>query len=171
MPHTDTSAQNSPSESAPSVEQAPVLSVVVPTHNVRDWIGETLATLADQHLDGVEIIVVDDHSIDGTREIVLTWANSDARIRLIDATEFGGANARNLGVHHARGRYLAFCDGDDLVPPGAYKAMVDSLESSGSDIVFGDYLKFSTMKTWRPTDRWSAYAEQRVAVRCETTRR
>ncbi|MCD2444036.1 glycosyltransferase [Agromyces sp. SYSU K20354] len=141
-----------------------MLSVVVPTHNVRDWVGETLATISDQHLDGLEIIVVDDHSSDGTREVVEAWADFDARIRLIDAIDFGGANARNLGVRHARGRYLAFCDGDDLVPPGAYKAMVDSLESSGSDIVFGDYLKFSTMKTWRPTERWNAYQEQRVAV-------
>ncbi len=164
MPHTDTSAQNTPTGGELSAEHLPVLSVVVPTHNVRDWVGETLTTISEQQLDGLEIIVVDDHSSDGTREVVAAWADSDPRIRLIDAIDFGGANARNLGVQHARGRFLAFCDGDDLVPPGAYKAMVDSLESSGSDIVFGDYLKFSTMKTWRPTDRWSAYAEQRVGV-------
>lgn len=143
----------------------PTLSVVVPAHNVRSWIGETIQSLRDQELSDLEVIVVDDHSIDGTRELLRGIADEDPRVVVVDAVETGGANARNAAVRHARGRYLAFCDADDLVPPGAYRALVESLEASSSDIAFGDFLKFSPMRTWRPTQGWPAYETGRRAVR------
>lgn len=143
----------------------PTLSVLVPAHNVRSWIGETIRSLRDQELSDLEVIVVDDHSTDGTRELLDRLADEDPRVIVVDAVETGGANARNTAVHHAHGRYLAFCDADDLVPPGAYRALVESLESSGSDIAFGDFLKFSPMRTWRPTQGWPAYQDDRRAVR------
>ncbi|MGI9823149.1 glycosyltransferase [Agromyces sp. Marseille-Q5079] len=137
---------------------APLLSVVIPTHDVRPWVGETIASVLAQEVD-LEVIVVDDHSTDGTRALLTELAASDPRIRLVDAVTRGGGTARNIGIDRARGRYLVFCDGDDLVPRGAYRAMVDSLEASGSDLVFGDYLKFSPIDTWRPTANWPGYAK------------
>jgi len=142
----------------------PLLSVVVPTHDVRPWIGETVQSLLDQELEELEIIVVDDHSTDGTLEFLTDIARDDSRVRIIEATEVGGAAARNTAMRLARGRYLAFCDADDLVPPTAYRALVESLESTGSDIAFGDYLKFSPTTTWRPTSGWPAYSEPRRSV-------
>lgn len=143
----------------------PVLSVIIPTHNVRPWVGETIASVLAQDLDGLEVLVIDDHSTDDTRAALEELAASDARIRVIDAVTRGGGTARNIGIDHARGRYLAFCDGDDLVPPGAYRALVESLEASGSEIAFGDYLKFSPTRSWRPTENWPAYETQRRGIR------
>lgn len=140
-----------------------LLSVVVPTHNVRAWIDETLFSLQRQDVASMEIIVVDDHSDDGTAEIVEAAAAGDARLRLIRATARGGGSARNVGTDAARGRYLVFCDGDDIVPDGAYRALVDSLESSGSEIAFGDYWKFSSARTWHPTASMSGFS--RVGTR------
>lgn len=143
----------------------PVLSVIIPTHNVRPWVGETIASILAQDLDGLEVLVIDDHSTDDTRAALDEFAASDARIRVIDAVTRGGGTARNIGIDHARGRYLAFCDGDDLVPPGAYRALVESLEASGSEIAFGDYLKFSPTRSWRPTENWPAYQSPRRGIR------
>ncbi|MFF2390810.1 glycosyltransferase family 2 protein [Agromyces sp. NPDC058104] len=140
----------------------PLLSVIVPSHNVWPWISETMQTILGQDLRDLEVIVVDDHSTDGTREILAGFQSRDERVAVIDATEFGGAAARNLGLQHASGRYLAFCDADDLVPRGAYHALVNSLEASGSEIAFGDFLKFSPTATWRPTSGWPAFAQPRV---------
>ncbi|GAA1943444.1 glycosyltransferase [Agromyces allii] len=137
---------------------APLLSVVIPAHNTRPWIGETLSSVLAQDLDGMEVIVVDDHSTDGTRAALEEIAATDSRLRVIDSVTRGGGTARNIGADHARGRYLVFCDGDDLVPEGAYRSLVASLEGSGSDIAFGDYVKFSPTSTWRPTANWPAYA-------------
>ena len=146
-----------------SVER-PLLSVIVPTHNVRPWVEETLYSIARQDVDSIEVIVVDDRSTDGTDAVVEHYAHTDHRFRLVRATAGGGGQARNLGVELASGRYLVFCDGDDIVPDGAYQAMVDSLESSGSDIVFGDYWKFSSADCWHPTASMSAYGQEASAT-------
>ncbi|MEU1972519.1 glycosyltransferase family 2 protein [Microbacterium sp. NPDC019599] len=140
------------------------LSVVIPTHNVGPWIGETLTSVLDQDLPSMEVIVVDDASTDDTTAVVERFAEADARVRLFRASERGGGSARNRGVAEASGRYLVFCDGDDLIPPGAYAAFVRSLDESGSDIVFGDFLKFSPTDTWRPTASMSAYGRPASGV-------
>ncbi|MDZ8171044.1 glycosyltransferase family 2 protein [Microbacterium xanthum] len=145
---------------------APVLlSVVIPTHDVGAWIAETLTSVLAQDIADMEVIVVDDASTDDTAEIVSRFAASDDRVRLVHAALRGGGSARNRGVQEAAGRYLVFCDGDDLVPQGAYRSMVGSLEDSGSDIAFGDFLKFSPTDTWRPTASMAAYARPARGIR------
>ncbi|KQO99448.1 glycosyltransferase [Leifsonia sp. Leaf264] len=144
-----------------------LLSVIITTHDVVAWIGETLASVLAQDVPGMEVLVVDDHSVDGTRDALLAVASTDDRVRVIDAVTRGGANARNVGIDNAAGRFLIFCDGDDIVPDGAYAALVASLEASGSEIAFGDYLKFSPTRTWRPTQNWPAYARARTAFSAE----
>lgn len=135
------------------------LSVVVPTHNVAPWIREALESILAQYVAGMEVIVVDDHSTDATVGIVQGLAAEDDRLQLIVAESFGGGSARNTGVAAARGTYLVFADGDDIIPDGAYVALVESLEASGSDLAVGDYLKFSPTATWSPTARMDAFAQ------------
>ncbi|WP_292726438.1 glycosyltransferase [Microbacterium sp. UBA837] len=136
-----------------------LVSVVIPTHNVGAWVAETLESVLAQDIEGLEVIVVDDHSADDTVDRVRAFADSDSRVTLIESATRGGGSARNIGVDHARGKYLVFCDGDDLVPRGAYRAMLDSLERTGSDMAIGDYLKFSPTDTWHPTSSMAAYRE------------
>ncbi|WP_261166035.1 glycosyltransferase family 2 protein [Microbacterium sp. Marseille-Q6965] len=138
--------------------RAPLLSVVMPTHNVGPWVRETLRSILAQDLTDLEVLVVDDHSTDATRDVVRAVVAEDARVRLIEANRRGGGSARNEGVAVARGEFLVFSDGDDIVPDGAYSALVDSLRESGSDIAFGDYLKFRPVDTWRPTDSMAAFS-------------
>lgn len=133
------------------------LSVIVPTHNVHAWIAETIRSILVQDVADMEVIVVDDHSDDGTPELIERLGAADARLTLIRATARGGGSARNEGVSRARGRYIVFADGDDVVPDGAYRALVDSLDASGSQIAVGDYLKFSPSSTWRPTASMRAF--------------
>ena len=116
----------------------PLLSVVVPMYDVEPYLGACLASLTEQDLTDLEVVVVDDGSTDGSRGIADQWAGKDSRIRLLTQANAGLSAARNAGVRAARGRYLAFCDSDDVVPKTAYAALVGSLEATGSDIVSGD---------------------------------
>lgn len=144
-----------------------LLSVVIPTHNVRPWIRQTLDSVLRQRVASMEVIVVDDHSGDGTDEAVRARALEDPRLRIISSTVRGGGSARNIGIRASRGNYIAFCDGDDLVPDGAYAALVASLERTGSELALGDYLKFRSVDTWRPTQTMSAFdfAVERTSLR------
>lgn len=139
------------------IPRPPYLSVIVPTHNVDTWVVECLDSILSQNFDELEVIVVDDHSVDQTVALVQGIAARDSRVILVSADGLGGANARNLGVTAAGGDYLVFADGDDIVPQGAYRAMVTSLEHSGSDMAIGDFLKFSPIRTWRPSTSWPSY--------------
>lgn len=142
-----------------------LLSVIIPTHNVEAWISETLLSVLAQDVASMEVIVVDDHSTDRTVEIVQSVAARDSRVTLVPTASRGGGSARNAGVALAKGRYIVFADGDDLIPENAYAALVGSLERTGSQIAVGDYLKFSPTKTWRPTASMSAFDQPAVGVR------
>lgn len=142
----------------------PDVSVVVPTHDVGEWVDECLSSLLDDQGVALEVVVVDDRSTDDTWERVTSRALTDPRLRVVRSTGSGGGQARNYGAALARGKFLVFCDGDDLVPAGALEAMLSSLSSSGSDMVVGDFLKFSPMRTWSPTARWNVFTERRAGI-------
>ncbi|MFE9440022.1 glycosyltransferase family 2 protein [Streptomyces sp. NPDC006602] len=116
----------------------PTLSVVVPMFDVEPYISSCLGSLLDQQVAEVEIIVVDDGSTDGSHTIAEQWAHKDSRIRVLKQPNAGVSAARNAGVRAARGRYLAFCDSDDVVPATGYASLIKSLEDTGSDIASGD---------------------------------
>ncbi|MFC7645178.1 glycosyltransferase [Streptosporangium lutulentum] len=94
-------------------------------------------SLAAQTLTDVEFILVDDGSMDGGDVTAKEFAARDSRFRVLRQDNQGPGPARNLGIRHASGTYLAFADGDDVVPEKAYELLVGSLEESGSDIACG----------------------------------
>ncbi len=115
----------------------PLLSVIVPYCNVEPYITECLKSLAAQSLTDLEVILVDDGSTDGSRAVAEDFVARDPRFVLVTQERQGPGPARNTGVRHATGTYLAFADSDDLVPPGAYDLLVRSLETTGSDLACG----------------------------------
>ncbi|MEU0312548.1 glycosyltransferase family 2 protein [Nocardioides sp. NPDC006273] len=148
----------------------PELSVVVPTHDVGLWVGELLSSiLEDQSTDSepldLEVILVDDASTDDTFEIAEAYAARDPRLTVVRSPGKGGGQARNHGVSLARGRFLAFADGDDLVPRGAYAAMLRKTRATGSDMVVGRFFKLFSDRVWWPVRAWPAFDEERTLVR------
>ncbi|GAB4083715.1 hypothetical protein GCM10028784_03450 [Myceligenerans cantabricum] len=142
----------------------PDLSVIVPVHDVAPWVEDCLTSiLSDQHVDH-EVIVIDDASADGTWEIVEAVAERDPRVRAVRNPGTGGAQARNHGVELARGAYIAFADGDDLVPRNSYGAMLTAAHEDHADMVVAGFLKFYTTRTWHPTASWPAWDERRHAT-------
>ncbi|HEY7145501.1 MAG TPA: bifunctional glycosyltransferase family 2 protein/CDP-glycerol:glycerophosphate glycerophosphotransferase [Streptosporangiaceae bacterium] len=120
------------------------LSVVVPFYNVETYLREALESVSRQTLRDFEVIMVDDGSTDGSALIAESFAARDPRYRLLTQHNQGQGPARNLGVRHATGEYLAFFDADDVLPGHAYELLVGSLEETGSDIAAGNVLRFST---------------------------
>lgn len=142
----------------------PLLSVIIPTHDVEPWIDDLVGSILASSLHDIEVLAVDDHSRDGTRVRLEELADVDPRVRVVVAHGTGGANARNVGLNAAAGKYVAFADGDDVIPPGAYERLIASLEESGSDMAFGDWLKFSSNRTWQPSRNWKAFDVDRIGV-------
>ncbi|MFI1221776.1 MULTISPECIES: CDP-glycerol glycerophosphotransferase family protein [unclassified Streptomyces] len=118
----------------------PLLSVVVPVHNVEAYLEDCLRSVAEQSLEATEVVMVDDGSTDGSARIAAEFAARDDRFRLVRQKNAGLSAARNTGVRHTTPTvpYLAFADSDDIVVHDAYERMTASLESTGSDLVTGN---------------------------------
>src|SRR5215216_2413239 len=96
---------------------AELVSAVIPAYNAEATIGATISSVMAQTYRRMELIVVDDGSHDGTAAFVGKLAERDPRIRLVRKRNEGAAAARNTGIDHARGDFIAPVDADDLWHP------------------------------------------------------
>lgn len=101
------------------------LSVVIPCYNVASVISDQLEAVAQQSWsDEWEVIVADNGSTDGSKEVVARYEGRIPHLRVVDASDRrGAAHARNIGVQAATGEAVVFCDADDKVSPGWLAAM------------------------------------------------
>lgn len=114
-----------------------MISVVVPVYDVERYLPACLDSVLGQPVSSLEVIAVDDGSPDASADLVAERATQDPRIRLVRQSNAGLGAARNAGARLATGRYLAFCDSDDVLPDDAWSALVASLERTGSDVGVG----------------------------------
>jgi glycosyltransferase involved in cell wall biosynthesis len=90
----------------------PKVSVIMPVYNVEKYIAETISSVLAQTFTDFELLVIDDESQDKSIEICESFI--DSRIKTIHQKNRGLAGARNTGIRHAQGEYLAFLDSDDV---------------------------------------------------------
>ncbi len=96
---------------------SPKVSVVVPAYNVGSYIEEALVSLERQSFQDFEVLVVDDGSTDDTAQRIQPFCQRDSRFVLLQKPNGGLSSARNYGIRHARGEYIALLDGDDIYEP------------------------------------------------------
>ena len=107
--------------------QAPLISVVIPTYNSAQYLPQTIESVLSQSWQDFEIIIVDDGSTDNTQAVV--GAFNSNKIRYIRQGNSGGpSRPRNVGIHHARGKYISLCDSDDLMSRNKLEGAVAFLE-------------------------------------------
>ncbi len=104
-----------------------LVSVIIPTYNREEYIGEAIQSVLGQTFTDFEIIIIDDGSTDKTADVVKSL--SDDRVRYIYQENRGRSNARNHGLKIAAGRYIAFLDSDDLYLPDKLELQVAYLDT------------------------------------------
>jgi glycosyltransferase involved in cell wall biosynthesis len=104
------------------------VSVIIPAWNAEQWIAEAVSSAMDQTWPHLEVIVVDDHSTDRTREIVESVA--DSRTKLLSQDHAGAAAARNRGLSEARGGLVQFLDADDVLGEDKLALQIEALRDA-----------------------------------------
>jgi len=94
-----------------------MVSIIVPAYNAERYLPEAVASVISQSVPGWELLLVDDGSTDSTPAICDSFAASDSRIRSFHKPNGGLSDARNYGLDHARGDFIAFLDADDVLHP------------------------------------------------------
>ena len=110
------------------------ISVIVPAYNVAPWLPRTMDSLLAQTHPDMEIIVVDDGSVDETAEVMGTYTEKYANIRYIQKENGGVTSARLRGAAEATGDWVAFMDGDDYVEPWMYARLLEIALAKKADI-------------------------------------
>jgi len=96
---------------------APLVSILTPAYNSAAYIAETVESALKQTCADFELLIVDDGSADETLDIARAFAEADPRVKSFASRHGGLSSARNVGLQHARGQFLALLDSDDVWDP------------------------------------------------------
>lgn len=111
-----------------------LISIIVPVYGVEAYLGRCMESLLSQTYRNLEIILVDDGSLDNCPALCDAYKAQDARIQVIHQENAGLSGARNAGLSIARGEYVAFVDSDDYVAADYIKALYELMQESEADI-------------------------------------
>ena len=119
----------------------PKVSIIVPVYNVERYIVRSMDSLVNQTLKDIEIIVVNDGSTDNSKKLIEIYQKKyPNKIKLVDKKNGGLSDARNYGIPHATGEYIAFLDSDDYVELDTYEKMYNKAKEDDSDLVECDFI-------------------------------
>ena len=113
-----------------------IVSVIIPIYNLEPYIKNSVSSVLNQKFDGeIEVIVVDDGSVDNSLAVAEKLAAEDSRVKVIHQENRGVSAARNAGLDAAQGKYIMFVDGDDIIASNSVKLLIDGFEKSENAVV------------------------------------
>lgn len=131
------------------------VSVIVPVYNTERYLRKCINSICESTLRNIEIICVDDGSSDGSVSIINEYCQRDKRIRLIkQSNQYAGA-ARNNGMKHASGEYLAFIDSDDFIERDALEKLYNVSKKYELDVLKCSSYLYDNITSETSTNKWS----------------
>ena len=118
------------------------VSIIVPVYNMEKRINKCLDSLVNQTYKNIEIIIINDGSMDHSLDIIREYQSKDSRIKVINQRNMGISEARNNGLAIATGDFICFADSDDYLELNMIEELVNKITTDKSDIVICDYYMF-----------------------------
>lgn len=118
-----------------------VISIVIPVYNAAKYLRKCLDSVKGQSYPEIEVICVDDESIDDSWDILESYASKDMRFKVFRKKNEGVSAARNYGLEKATGEYLMFVDSDDWIEKQTCELAIDAIEKYNADVVMWSYIR------------------------------
>ena len=112
----------------------PLISVIIPVYNSEKYLNACLESVTGQSYTELEILLIDDGSMDSSPALCDAWEKKDSRVRVFHKKNGGQADARNLGFKMSHGEYIGYVDSDDTVEPCMYEMLLSALEENSLDM-------------------------------------
>ena len=112
-----------------------MISVIVPVYNVEEYLEECLESIKRQTYTDIEVILVNDGSIDRSKEICERYCEKDSRFKLVNQENKGLSGARNRGMLESKGEFISFVDSDDVLKEDMLEQLMKQMTSEDIDIV------------------------------------
>lgn len=119
----------------------PKVSIIVSFYNSERTLERCLAGILGQSYDNIELVLIDDGSTDGGRDIAQRYARSDRRVQLIQKENTGVSDSRNVGLDAITGDWVYFADADDWIAPHTVQTFVDAAMSPSCDLAVSDFYR------------------------------
>lgn len=119
----------------------PKVSIIVPIYNAEKYLRKCIDSIRNQSLSEIEIILVNDGSIDSSLAICEYYQKLDSRIRVIDQPNSGVSSARNSGLKVVEGEFIGFIDPDDWIEKDMYESMYEKATRLNADVCLCDYIE------------------------------
>lgn len=113
----------------------PLVSIVMPIYGVQEFLDQSVGAALAQTYANLEVILVDDGSVDACPRMCDEWARRDPRVRVIHRVNGGLSAARNTGLEAAKGDYIYFMDPDDLIEPRLVRTCLEEVNRYAADLV------------------------------------
>lgn len=127
---------NTKTEDNPPKNDSIDVSIIIPAYNSDKYIEKCLNTARKQTLKNIEIICIDDASTDKTLEIINNHVRFDKRVCVFtNTTNLGPGASRNIGIKHARGKYITFLDADDWLDENTLECVLKKSEENNLDLL------------------------------------
>ena len=120
----------------------PLVSVVMPVFNGETFLPEAIESILGQTFGGFELLVVDDGSTDGSRDVAARFARLDSRVRTVCGGHRGAVACMNEGVRRSRGQWVARMDQDDIALPDRLAVQLEWAAGNGLDVCGGQAERF-----------------------------
>lgn len=108
----------------------PLISVIVPVYNMERYLDKCVDSILNQTYKNIEIILVDDGSVDNSPQICDRYANDFDNVKVIHKENKGQSSARNVGLDVCQGEYIGFVDSDDWISPTMYEKMFSLIQNN-----------------------------------------
>ncbi|MBE5060209.1 glycosyltransferase family 2 protein [Megamonas funiformis] len=112
------------------------VSIIVPIYNMESYLEKCIESIREQSYKNIEIILINDGSIDKSEDICKKYQIKDCRIKLISSKNKGVSNARNLGIEASTGEYISFVDPDDTIDERYIEELLFYMKKHFCDVVF-----------------------------------
>lgn len=122
-----------------SMLNSEIITIIIPAYNSEKYIEKCIQSCIDQTYKYIDILIINDGSIDNTYNIISRLKKIDNRIRIINKENEGLVKARKIGIHNAVGSYIIFVDSDDIIEKDAVSLLMKEKNRNNSDIVLSNF--------------------------------
>lgn len=148
------------------MKEKPLVSIIIPIHNTFTYLRKCIESVRNQSLNQIEIILVDNLSVDGSSELCDKYAAIDHRIKVLHLPVAGLSIARNAGMKVATAPYIGFIDSDDYIDASMFQEMLDALKQNDAEVAYCNFFLEYDSKPWespyRNSGTVSVYSSEEV---------
>ena len=121
----------------------PVISIIIPVYNAETYLKRCLKSINEQIYKNFEVLIIDDGSIDRSKQIYKGFESKDKRFVSFKQENKGPSAARNLGIENAKGEFIAFIDADDYIDKNYLQELINTIQVNKADLTCCGYYELS----------------------------